>query len=169
MPNTQIATTHGRFSLVDLGSSVDLRFAWIETVGETRRTLGAFYLFTDAIKLHASYEDLEARELPPAEDLAEPRANHPELFDAGENALALEERSEQIDATLDAAFERGQDAYCSGDDVDTEAARYFEHPRLQEAFREGWEDSASNDDDDSFCCSMDPSMRDTHGVPGRDL
>jgi chromosome segregation ATPase len=22
---------------------------------------------------------------------------------------------------------------------------------------------------DSYCCSQDPSMRDTHGVPGRDL
>lgn len=101
---------------------------------------------------------------------AEPRAIPVDLGASGEDmADELRERSENIGNALDAAFDRGADAYIRGGDRDDEAARYFDHPKLQAAFCEGWDEAAEWDDDDSFTCSMDRSMRDTHGVPGRDL
>lgn len=92
----------------------------------------------------------------------------PEVIDPEDMADQLRERSENIDNALDAAFERGADAYSSDGDRDAEAA-HIDHPKLRKAFCEGWDEAEEWDDNDSFTCSMDPSMRDTHGVPGRDM
>lgn len=96
--------------------------------------------------------------------------NHVDLGADGEDMEdQLRVRSETIGAARDAAFERGADCYSAGGDRDAEAARYFDHPKLRQDFCDGWDEASEWDDDDSFTCSMDPSMRDTHGVPGRDL
>ena len=68
-----------------------------------------------------------------------------DLFDAEDNADQLRERSENIGNALDAAYERGTDYFAEGQDQndrDEAAARYFDHPKLQAAFCDGWNDVA---------------------------
>jgi hypothetical protein len=102
---------------------------------------------------------------PTMQAASELRARVVELADPEDMADQLSERSENISNALDAAFERGQDAYDRFGDRDAIAAHYFDHVKLRAAFCDGWEDAASYDDDDSYCCSQDRSMRDTHGSP----
>ena len=93
-----------------------------------------------------------------------------EPIDPADNEDELRLRSESISEARDAAFDRGADAYSADGDAEAESLRHFpDHPTLQRDFMLGWEEAASWDDDDSFCCSQDSSMRDTHGLPGRDL
>jgi len=59
---TALATGHGQYRVVDLGAAQDLRFAWVEYVGNSHRTMCAFVLFSDAVKMLPSYQERETRE-----------------------------------------------------------------------------------------------------------
>lgn len=92
-------------------------------------------------------------------------------IDPQDMADQLAERSERIDNALDAAFEQGQEDCFSARQFDgVEEGVVFRSytGRAATAYREGWAESAvemqEEIDDDSYCCSLDPSMRDTHGV-----
>jgi hypothetical protein len=77
-----------------------------------------------------------------------------ELFRADDPADMedeLRERSERIDLVLDAAYERGADAYTKDGDRDAEAERYYGHegapmhPKIRAAFYDGWADAMRDD------------------------
>ncbi len=59
---TGVATQHGQYRVVDLGESADLRYAWVETVAGSERTMCAFLLFSDAIQMLPSFQTRETRE-----------------------------------------------------------------------------------------------------------
>lgn len=63
----------------------------------------------------------------------------PDCADPEDNDLALEERSENISAARDHAFDLGADAYSADGECDALAARYFDHPTLQADFKAGWD------------------------------
>lgn len=57
-----VATTHGQYRVVDLGAAQEQRWAWVEYVGDSRRTMCSFVLFSDAIQMLPGYQAREARE-----------------------------------------------------------------------------------------------------------
>ena len=59
---TGLATNHGQYRVVDLGATQEQRWAWVEFVGDSRRTMCSFVLFSDAILMLAAYQAREARE-----------------------------------------------------------------------------------------------------------
>lgn len=77
----------------------------------------------------------ERGETPPPETRARPFEPGPGGQDLDDE---LAERSAAIGDALDAAFDRGQDDYRPDGNRDAEAALY-EHPKLREAFRNGWD------------------------------
>lgn len=68
-----------------------------------------------------------------------------ELFDPEVNALELSDRSERISDALDHWFEAGQDAFRPELDLEEVTARLNTggHPRLLQAFIEGWREAAT--------------------------
>jgi hypothetical protein len=65
-----------------------------------------------------------------------------EAADPADMEDELRERSENISAALDAAFERGQDCYTPEGDLEATARAYYDHPKLRQAFGDGWSDAA---------------------------
>ncbi len=57
-----VATTHGQFRVVDLGASQEQRWAWVEYVAGSERTMCSFVLFTDAVQMLPAYQMRETRE-----------------------------------------------------------------------------------------------------------
>lgn len=57
-----IATHHGQYRVVDRGLATDLRYEWVEHVGDSTRTMCAFALFTDAVQMLAGYQARETAE-----------------------------------------------------------------------------------------------------------
>ena len=58
------ATQQGQYRVVDLGEGADteLRYAWVETVAGSERTMCAFLLFSDALQMLPSFQTRETRE-----------------------------------------------------------------------------------------------------------
>lgn len=89
-------------------------------------------------------------------------------IDPQDMADQLAERSERIGAMRDAAFERGYEDYERDGDVEVGAV-LWNHPKLEQDYRDGWSEAQEHEEEmdaDSYACSLDPSMRDTHGTPG---
>lgn len=69
-----------------------------------------------------------------------------EFYDPEDAADQLRERSEHITESLDVAFELGLDEYDSDGDMDACAARQFNHPRMIEAYCDGWKAAAADEE-----------------------
>lgn len=76
--------------------------------------------------------------------LDECRAHLVEFGASGEDMEDdLHQRSENISNARDAAYDRGQDLYTPDGDRDLIAATYYDHPKLQNDFCDGWSDAAA--------------------------
>ena len=139
-------------SRADMVAALDRLIALVEVSAEDFSDSPGI-IRTDHPALIAAREALAAeqqRDMPdPDYAAAEHRA---ELFEPGPSGAELEDelrdRSENIAAAREAAFERGQDYYeCTQntDDRDEAAARYYDKAKLQRDFCDGW-DAALQDD-----------------------
>lgn len=69
----------------------------------------------------------------------------PDLFDPQDNADQLDERAGLISDARDEAFDRGYEDYRADADAERESLGLYDHPRLQQDFRDGWELAAGEE------------------------